>query len=465
MGELARIAAMSPRNLTRLFREATGITIKAYSGRVKTQVAQDLLRNPRLTLDSVAESCGFKDPRQFRRLLQAERGRNPFGVETEHFAPRRALEEPPMIAFLEIPCRLLVLSLVATASPAPAKEPARYTRNVAIVLYEGVELLDFAGPGEVFGAASGFGGAKLERAFNVYTVAVSKDALKSRFLTMQPEYSIDDAPKPDVIVIPGGNTDNLLDNAKFMAWLKAAQPKTEVTLTVCTGAFTVAKLGLLDGKQVTTFYGAIDGLREQAPKAIVIDGRRFVDNGSIITTAGVSAGIDGALHTVARLLGRSVADQTARYMEYHWTPEPYLAKNYTYLNPSLDEAGRRLQQAQIFEDEKNYAEASKAYRAMTVENPKDGFAWYRLGTSLQAAGRLDDAVDASRRAAEFEDVRPNALFNLACAYALQGKPDAALNQLETAVAAGFKAKWALNGDPDLASIRSDARFKKIVAAL
>jgi transcriptional regulator GlxA family with amidase domain len=359
----------------------------------------------------------------------------------------------------------LALSLIATASPAPAKEPTPYTRNVAVVLYEGVELLDFAGPGEVFGAASGFGASKLERAFNVYTVAISKDLLNSRFLKMQPEYSIDDAPKPDVIVIPGGNTDTLLDNPKFMAWLKAVQPKTEVTLTVCTGAFTVAKLGLLDGKQVTTFYGAIDGLRREAPRSVVIDGRRFVDNGSIITTAGVSAGIDGALHTVARLLGRSVADQTARYMEYHWTPEPYLAKNYTYLNPSLDENGRRVQQAQIFEDEKNYAEAAKAYRAMTAENPNDGFAWYRLGTSLQAGGQLDAAVEASRRAAEFEDVRPNALFNLACAYALQGKADAALNQLETAVAAGFKAKWALNGDPDLASIRSDARFKKLVASL
>jgi tetratricopeptide (TPR) repeat protein len=216
---------------------------------------------------------------------------------------------------------------------------------------------------------------------------------------------------------------------------------------------------------VTTFYGAIDGLREQAPKAIVIDGRRFVDNGSIITTAGVSAGIDGSLHTVARLLGRSVADRTARYMEYHWTPEPYLSQNYAYLNPSLDENGRRVQQAQLFEEEKNYAEAVKAYRAMTVEDPKDGFAWYRLGTSLQSSGQLDAAIDAAKRATEFPDVRADAHFNIACAYARQGKSDAAIEQVQRAVAAGFKAKWALNGDPDLASIRSDARFQKIVASM
>src|SRR5262245_2979394 len=199
---------------------------------------------------------------------------------------------------------LLALALLASASPAPAKDPAVYTRNVAIVLYEGVELLDFAGPGEVFGAAAGFGSYKGTPAFNVYTVAVTKDPLNSYFVKIQPEFSVDDAPKPDVIIITGGNSGNLADSPKFMAWRKATQPKTEVLLTVCTGAFPAAKLGLLDGKQVTTFYGAIDRLRELTPKATVIDGRRFVDNGSVITTAGVSAGIDGSLHTIARLLGR-----------------------------------------------------------------------------------------------------------------------------------------------------------------
>ncbi|HEX4825857.1 MAG TPA: DJ-1/PfpI family protein [Candidatus Polarisedimenticolaceae bacterium] len=358
----------------------------------------------------------------------------------------------------------LAIALTAVA-PAAAKEPPKYTRNVAVVLYDGVEILDFAGPLEVFGAAARFGSARQQPAFNTYTVAATKDMLKSYRVKIQPEYSIDDAPKPDIIVIPGGNTGNLLDDPKFMAWLKASQPKAEITLTVCTGAFTVAKLGLLDGKQVTTFYGAIDDLRRDTPKAEVIDGRRFVDNGTIVTTAGVSAGIDGALHTVARLLGRNIADQTARYMEYHWTPEPYLAKDYVTLNPSLDEAGRKLQQAQIFENEKQYAEAENAYRSLTTADPQDGFAWYRLGSTLQAAGKLDDAIAASQHASEFSDVRANALYNLACAYALKGNTDEAIGQLEKAVAAGFKAMGALDQDPDLANIRSDARFKKIVDAL
>lgn len=360
---------------------------------------------------------------------------------------------------------LLTLSLLAAATSVVAKEPTTYTRNVAIVVYEGVELLDFAGPGEVFGAASGFGRAKQQRAFNVYTVAISKEPLTSRFVKIEPQYTIDDVPTPDVIVIPGGNTDALLDNPGFMAWLKTASGNAEITLTVCTGAFTLAKLGLLDGKQATTFYGALDELRTSTPKATIIEGRRFIDNGSIITTAGVSAGIDGALHTVARLLGRYVADQTAQYMEYRWTPEAYLSRNYPYLNPSLDDAGRSIQQAQIWEGEKKYSEAAKVYRAVSVEDPQDGFAWYRLGFCLQAAGQYAAAIDAARHAAEFADVRPDALFNIACAYAVQGQTDDAIRTLEQAVASGFKSKWALRGDSDLASIRSDPRFQKIVAAM
>src|SRR6185503_4071001 len=132
--------------------------------------------------------------------LQAHDRRQPLAVETGHLAPRRALEEPPMNLPSKLRHVLLTLPLLAAASPLPAKEPAVYTRNVAIVLYEGVELLDFAGPGEVFGAAARFGSSKGAPAFNVYTVAVTKDPLKSYFVKIQPEYAIDDAPKPDVIV-------------------------------------------------------------------------------------------------------------------------------------------------------------------------------------------------------------------------------------------------------------------------
>jgi putative intracellular protease/amidase len=333
------------------------------------------------------------------------------------------------------PAALATLALAGAHVPARAStaEPAKpYTRNVAIVLYEGVELLDFAGPGEVFQAAGSLAEHRGKRAFNVYTVATStKPVTSQRFLTVVPAYAIDDAPKPDIIVIPGCGSSVLTSDPKFMAWAAKAGAAAEITLTVCTGAFVPARAGMLDGRTATTWYGATDRLREAAPKATVQDGRRFVDNGSIITTAGVSAGIDGALHAVARLAGRAVADRTARYMEYHWTPEPYLAKAYPYLNPGLDTAGRAEQQAELLAEEKDYAGAAAAFRVLGESAPADGWLRYRL----------------------------------ACMYALEGRKGDALRALEAAVAAGYRDRDVLLGDPDLAALRSDEAFKKLVAAL
>jgi transcriptional regulator GlxA family with amidase domain len=246
----------------------------------------------------------------------------------------------------------LVLRRFGPMRTAEAKEdvhvPQSYTRNVAIVLYEGVELLDFAGPGEVFAAAANVGADRGQPAFKVYTVAPVRQPLKSQgFVTIHPEYGIDDAPPPDILVIPGGSSQTLLKSERFMTWAGAVMKTATITLTVCTGAFVPATVGLLDGKSATTHHGSFERLRSAAPRVTLIEGKRFVDNGAIITTAGVSAGIDGALHAVARLLGRNVADNTARYMEYHWTPEAYLTASYPYLNPSLDEDGRALQQASI----------------------------------------------------------------------------------------------------------------------
>ena len=228
---------------------------------------------------------------------------------------------------------LLVLTHVLGAGATePATKPT--TRNVAIVLYEGVELLDFAGPGEVFAAAANFGAVGSVEAFKVYTVATTKAPLTSQgFVRVLPDFDIDDAPRPDIIVVPGGPSSTLSGDDRFMAWARKAFHNAEVSMSVCTGAFVLGKAGLLDGHTATTWYGAIEGLRKALPRTTVEDGRRFVDEGRVVTTAGVSAGIDGALHVVARLLGREVADKTARYMEYRWTPEPYLAEKYAAKGP------------------------------------------------------------------------------------------------------------------------------------
>jgi putative intracellular protease/amidase len=329
-----------------------------------------------------------------------------------------------------------------------------------------VELLDFAGPGEVFQAANGPGASRARPAFRAYTVAASTAPLTSQtFVKIVPDTTWDDAPKPDLIVIPGGNSGSVTGDPKFMAWLSKNSPSAEVTMTVCTGAFALAKTGRLDGVDATTWYGAIEALKTAAPKTHVVDGRRFVDNDAVITTAGVSAGIDGALHTVARLLGRAVADGNARYMDYRWTPEPYLAPGYTYLNPSLDERGRRAQQAGLYEEEKSFDQAEKAYRALVAEDPADGASWYHLGAVLHASGRYEDSIEASRRVAGFADLRASALYNVACAYARLGRTDDAIGSLEQAVAAGYKAKWAMTRDADLASVRDDARFKSLFASM
>jgi transcriptional regulator GlxA family with amidase domain len=341
------------------------------------------------------------------------------------------------------------------------------TRNVAIVLYDGVEVLDFAGPSEVFASAGGFSGVPGVDAFKVYTMGATKSPVKSQgFVTVTPEYSIDDAPKPDIIVIPGGHSRSLTDDPRFMEWVKKAIPQSEVTLTVCSGAFVAAKAGALDGKQATTWYGAIDRLKKDAPNVDVQEGRRFIDTGRVVTTAGVSAGIDGALHVVARLTGRNTADRTARYMEYHWTPEPYLAVAYSFLNPSLDANGRAMQQISLLEEENRPEEAVAAWRAYLKDNPSQPLAWYHLGITLHTLKRYDEAAEAGARCATLApSLKPQALYLVACARSLQGKKTEALSALEQSVAAGFNTKMALQMDTDFDPIRADSRFQALLAKL
>lgn len=210
---------------------------------------------------------------------------------------------------------LTVLFVCGFAATANGSDDAK-RRNVAIVVHDKVELLDFAGPGEVFSSAN------RGQAFRVFTVGPSASPVKSqRFLTVTPEFTIANCPKPDIIVIPGGDTGVLLRDSEFMNWIKARAPETEVMFSVCTGAFVLAEAGLLNGLEATTHYGSIASLKKHS-KIKVRPDKRVVDNGKIVTAAGVSAGIDGALHLVQRLCGPVTAERTAKYMEYRWTPEP-----------------------------------------------------------------------------------------------------------------------------------------------
>jgi putative intracellular protease/amidase/YHS domain-containing protein len=195
------------------------------------------------------------------------------------------------------------------------EERAHPVRNVAILIFDGMELLDFAGPAEVF-TGTGRGPT-----FKVYTVGVTREPITSqRLVTMTPQHTLADCPRPDIIVVPGGDTRAVAKDQRVLEWLKESTKQAEIVLSVCTGAFVLANAGMLDGKEATTHWGSTARLRELFPKVTVHENRRFVDNGKIITAAGVSAGIDASLHVVERLLGEDTARQTARYMEYNWQP-------------------------------------------------------------------------------------------------------------------------------------------------
>lgn len=184
--------------------------------------------------------------------------------------------------------------------------------TVAILLFDDVELLDFAGPFEVFSVAGRDG------AFAVYTAASTTAPISTHGgLTVTPDYAVADAPPADILVVPGGQGARATMHQKdVLTWVHEEAARASVVLSVCTGAFILAQAGLLDGCAVTTHHSALDQLANLAPRAEVTQDRRFVDNGPIVTAAGISAGIDAALHVVERLKGAAAARATAQYMEY-----------------------------------------------------------------------------------------------------------------------------------------------------
>lgn len=193
----------------------------------------------------------------------------------------------------------------------------RASRVVVVLLFDEVEVLDFAGPFEVFGVTGRRSGSA---PFDVVTVAERHELVTARNgLRISPTFGFDDCPKADVLVIPGGyGTRREMHNASLVDWVASQARRAEVVLSVCTGALLLAKANLLTGLNVTTHHGAFDLLAEVAPHAVVHRGARFLDNGHVVTSAGISAGIDASLHIVARLLGLAEAQETASYMEYRW---------------------------------------------------------------------------------------------------------------------------------------------------
>jgi len=193
------------------------------------------------------------------------------------------------------------------------------SRTVGIVLFDDVEVLDFCGPFEVFSVARPPGQTSDD--FRLFTVLII--AQESRLVTcrggllVQPHHTIDQHPPLDILVVPGGpGTRHERCNDRLLDWIADQNRGTEVTTSVCTGAFLLAERGILDGLPATTHWASVEWMRDQYPAVDMRADARVIDTGHVVTSAGVSAGIDMALHVVARLHGSETAAWTARRMEY-----------------------------------------------------------------------------------------------------------------------------------------------------
>jgi transcriptional regulator GlxA family with amidase domain len=196
------------------------------------------------------------------------------------------------------------------------------TTSIAIYLFPDVEVLDFAGPYEVFTTASRVFKRRNPDAselFRVFTVAQTAGLVRARAgLEVKPDHMIAEHPPIDVLVVPGGVVTRQLDAPEVIEWIARQHRETRITASVCTGAFLMAKAGVLEGKSATTHWEDIADLRAMFPQLQVLENRRWVDEGKVVTSGGISAGIDMSLHLVERLAGRELALATARQMEVDW---------------------------------------------------------------------------------------------------------------------------------------------------
>ena len=189
--------------------------------------------------------------------------------------------------------------------------------TVAMLLYPGVEIIDISGPWEAFGTAG----------YLVHTVAEKSDPLTLVFnQKVVPDYTFENSPTADILLVPGGGYTQAMENPRLIQWLQSKSRDVSYVISVCTGAFVLGKAGLLAGQTATCTYGMVDDLLA-FPNVKVVHDQRFVDNGKIITTGGLTSGIDGALHLISRIDGVGAAQAAALNMEYHWAPDSQFVRS------------------------------------------------------------------------------------------------------------------------------------------
>src|SRR5438874_9675179 len=219
----------------------------------------------------------------------------------------------------------------------PLKPPTQGSIPVAFLISEGAVIIDFCGPWEVFRDVNIPG--RQEHPFRLYTVAETTAPIRAGGgMKIVPDYTLANAPAPKVIVIPAQSE----PSAAMLEWIRKSTKNTDVTMSVCTGAFVLAKTGLLSGKTATTFHAAFRPFAMQFPDIHLKRGARFVEDGNLATAGGLSSGIDLALRVVERYYGREIARKTAYDMEYQGQGWMNPDSNQVYASASVSTAEHPL---------------------------------------------------------------------------------------------------------------------------
>lgn len=192
------------------------------------------------------------------------------------------------------------------------------TYNVAFLIFDDMNVMDYAGPLEVFHQSSNvMKEMKHNDYVKVYTVAHPQKKIRAlERALIEADYTIDNAPMADIVIVAGGDVRKIQHDKRVQRWLQAHHYKNKVIMSVCTGSIILARAGLLDGKSATTHHMAFSYFAEHFPQVELVRGVKFIDEGNLMTTAGVVTGIDGALHLVSREFGAEVAAGAAKIMEY-----------------------------------------------------------------------------------------------------------------------------------------------------
>ena len=226
-----------------------------------------------------------------------------------------------LVGLLLLACATATLAQTTKPAPAkptmPAPPKAEKTRNVAFLIYDGVETLDLGGPLDVFTKANSVTGG----GYNVYTVGLTHDTVQAEAQSfgLTPKFSLDDAPRPDIIIVPGSSSQRVNkvgQNPRVQNWLRANSQPGQTVMSICTGAFIVGWAGLFDGHDATTHWMTLPQFATQFPLARTYDGVRYIGDGNIYSSGGITSGIDGALHLVEHFSGKDAADRVARVLQY-----------------------------------------------------------------------------------------------------------------------------------------------------